>query len=166
LAFKNLTFGGKVEGKSLFSFGANEASYKALQSAAAGDVYDIEVVKNPAGFNDWVSAKKSDGVTSPSSTGGATNSSPAKVSAYTASPKSTYETPEERAVKQVYIVRQSNLSTAVAALSVGAKTAPTPEAIIDMAKRFEEHVFGSTKDEVESGTDGFADLDTMDDMPQ
>lgn len=146
------------------SFGANKPSYDVLMSAQSGEIYDIEVFKNPQGFNDWIGAQKSTGA-APASTptvGSINNKHTA--TAYTATPKSTYETPEERAIKQIYIVRQSNITAAIAALSVGAKSPPKIEDIIDTAKKFENHVFGSTKEDVPVEK-SFDVLDTMDDDP-
>ena len=54
------------------------------------------------------------------------------------SPKSTYETSEERAKKQIYIVRQSSISSAIA-LYPKAKN----EQILETAKLFEDYVFGN-----------------------
>lgn len=166
MAFKNLTFQGKVEGKALFSFGANEGAFKVLQNAAAGEVYEIEVVKNTQGYNDWVSATKSNGAAAPASSASAPGRSANTPSTggYTAT-KSTYETPEERAKKQIYIVRQSSIGAAIESLVVGAKTPPKTDEIISRAKEFEAFVFGDSADEDVSGTDGFKDLDEMDDIP-
>lgn len=61
-------------------------------------------------------------------------------------PKSNYETAEERAKRQVYIIRQSSLSTAVAALSVGAKKVE-PSEVIKLAKQFEAYVFDTEYDD-------------------
>lgn len=159
LAYKNLTFQGKVEGKKIMSFGSTEAAFKTLSLATSGEVYDIEVVKNAAGYNDFVSAVKANGA-SPASV--ATQRSAGVTG--TTTPKSTYETPEERAKKQIYIVRQSSLSTAADLLSVGAKTAPDPLAVIEVAKKFESFVFGSTTPAPsEVGATDFSDL--LDDIP-
>ena len=62
-----------------------------------------------------------------------------------ASPKSTYETPEERAKKQVYIVRQSSISAALTYTSqikdyFKGTDNPINE-IINIAKQFEHYVF-------------------------
>lgn len=151
------------------SFGGNKPSYDVLVNAQPGEVYDIEVIKNAKGYNDWVSAKKSDGTaTTPASSAQPPRAGSASGSTYSASPKSTYETPEERAVKQIYIVRQSNISAAISALSVGAKAPPKVDEILAVAKEFENHVFGSTKAPVDKGTEGFKDLESDDfpDMPQ
>lgn len=111
-----------------------------------------------------MSAKKSDGVTTQGHTPQPASATPASGKTYAASPKSTYETPEERAVKQIYIVRQSNIASAINLLSVGAKSAPPVDAVLEVAKQLEAHVFGSTKEEVKPDMT-FGDLDTMDDVP-
>lgn len=82
---------------------------------------------------------------------------------YTAT-KSTYETPEERAVKQIYIVRQSSISSAIGLLTTGAKVPPDADAVLEVAKKFETFVFGSTKEPIDVTT-AFDELDTMDDIP-
>ena len=50
---------------------------------------------------------------------------------------SNYETAEERARRQVYIIRQSSLGTAVELLGSGASVAD----VINTAKQFEAYVF-------------------------
>ena len=62
-------------------------------------------------------------------------------------PKSNYETSEERAQRQVYIIRQSSLSNAVAALAVAAKKAPSANEVIQLAKQFEAYVFDTEFDD-------------------
>lgn len=61
-------------------------------------------------------------------------------------PKSNYETAEERAKKQVYIVRQSSLANAVATLAIGAKKVE-PAEVIKVAKQFEAYVFDTEFDD-------------------
>lgn len=157
IAYKNLTYQGKVEGKKVMSFGATANTFNELANASSGDVYDIEVVKNEKGYNDWVSAKKS--------VGGSTNSSPTQASARSSSaspsPKSTYETPEERAKRQVYIVRQSSISSAIELLGTGAKSAPKVDDVIAVAKEFEAYVFGDEKAKVDQPLT-FDDLENPD----
>lgn len=69
----------------------------------------------------------------------------------TASPKSTYETPEERARRQVLIVRQSSISSAVEFVNGLSKTAEhTPEKVVEVARIFESFVMGT--DEVGMAT--------------
>ena len=74
-------------------------------------------------------------------TGGKTNTPAPYVS-----PKSTYETPEERAKKQLYIVRQSSINAAIA-LGAQGKVLPTVDLILEVAKKFEAHVFGEDFDD-------------------
>lgn len=140
VAFKNLTFQGKVEGKKIMSFGATKDSFSVLATAQANDVFDVNVVKNDKGYNDWVSMTKGtvDGAAAPQQT--AAGHSPAgNATART----STYETPEERAKKQVYIIRQSSLSNAIDTLAVGSKSALKADEVIDLARKYESYVFGT-----------------------
>ena len=146
VAYKNLTFQGKVESKKLFDFGVQAETFKSLVVARPSDVYEVDVVKNAAGYNDWVKVTKGDpngsvvGTgTTPTSQQGARNVSG---TAQQSGTKGGWETPEERAKKQIYIIRQSSLSTAVAALSVGSKVHPTVKDILDYAQQFEAFVFG------------------------
>jgi hypothetical protein len=67
-----------------------------------------------------------------------------------ASPKSTYQTAEERAQTQVYIVRQSSITQAIAFFNLNEEHKVSPEKILDIAKQFEAHVFGNQ--EVDSGS--------------
>lgn len=151
----------------MFSFGANAGSYLALKDASPGDVFDIEVVKNDAGFNDWVVAKKLDGVAAPNLTPSASSTSISTgKSGFTPAPKSTYPTEDERAKTQIYIVRQSNLNTAVATLAVGAKSVK-PEDVIKTAKLYEDHVFGTSSNPVAPAVtfDVTTAFDDLDDFP-
>jgi hypothetical protein len=159
VAYINRTFKNKVEGRKIMAFGATAETFKTLSNATKGDVFDVEVVKNDAGYNDWVSAKKSDG-----SAASATNATrtAAPTSAGSTSPKSTYETPEERAKRQILIVRQSSLSTAVETLVVGAKAPPKKEEVVELAKYYESYVFGDNTAKV-AEPETFGDLE--DDVP-
>lgn len=74
----------------------------------------------------------------PTSSGG--NSSYSRGSS--ATPKSTYETPEERAKKQVVISRQAALNTAVASFG-GDVAAKTEDEILARAKVFEKFVYAN-----------------------
>jgi hypothetical protein len=136
VAFKNLSFNGKVEAKKLFDFGAQADTFKILATAKGADVYEVDVIKNTAGYNDWVKATK--GTATNVSTGSTT---PAVASSAGSTQKGGWETPEERAKKQIYIVRQSSISAAVNALSVGVKTPPKANEVIEYARELEAFVF-------------------------
>ena len=134
VAFKNNTFG-KVESKKLMPFGANKAAFDALVNAAVGSIFEVTVSKNDAGYNDWTAVVQAPpGAVAQGSINGAGN---AKVTGgNTVQVKSTYETPEERAKKQVYIIRQSSISSAVDTLTAGAKSAPTSDAVLALAQTY------------------------------
>jgi hypothetical protein len=139
VAYKNNSFQGKVEGKKVMSFGATKDSFATLAQASPGQTYEVTIVKNDKGYNDWVSmAQAVPGAASPAAP--AATGSPGKPAA---SPRSTYETPEERAQRQVLIVRQSSLSSAAAVLTAGAKVPPSAQAVVALAKEFEAYVFGT-----------------------
>lgn len=124
---------GKVQGKKLMSF-VNENVFNVLASSQSGEVFDITSEKDDKGYWQWTAINKAD-ATTPSASGGA-KALP--------SPKSTYETPEERARKQVYIVRQSSLANAIAYYT-GADVDVTQ--IISTAKQFEQYVFDTQEGE-------------------
>lgn len=74
-----------------------------------------------------------------------------------ASPKSNYETPEERAQKQVYIIRQSAVNYAVNAGTL--LKLKTKEEILSLAKFFESYVFGVEFDDGSINTITNDDID-------
>ena len=124
----------KVTSKNIVDF-ANKEVYKILKEATPGDFFDVSLAKDDKGYWQW---KELVAATEAPS---AAFNSPAK-SAPTSSPRSTYDTPEERAKRQVYIVRQSSVSNAIELLSTGAKSPPKVEEVLDVAKKFENYVFG------------------------
>lgn len=153
IAFKDLAKG-QVSSKKLMSF-TNPVVYKTLVDAKNGEIYTIDMEKNEKGYWDWIKAVTSTSV----DTSNAVPPSKANVA-----PKSTYETPEERAKKQVYIVRQSSISSAIDYMNgTGAIKKATAADVIFCAKEFESYVFG-----LDTGITPLADLptvDTDDDIP-
>lgn len=132
LAFKGED--GKVLGKNIMSFGAAAVTFKVLAKAQGGEVYDITSVKNEAsGYWDWTNAAKGEA----GSALVASSASPPAVG----TTKSTYETSEERARKQVYIVRQSSLSAAINYIGDTKKVSTND--VIAVAKQFEAYVFST-----------------------
>ncbi len=151
VAFKNNTFG-KVESKKLMPFGANKAAFDALANAAVGSVFDVTVVKNDAGYNDWTACVQAapGSVAAQGSINGAGNAK--ATGGNVTQVKSTYETPEERAKKQVYIIRQSSLSAAIGSLSVGAKSALKASDVIAVAEEYYAWVMQSPEQAVKQDT--------------
>lgn len=140
IAYKNDTFQGKVEGKNLMPFGANAGGFNVLKNATTGQTYEITVVKNDKGYNDWTNATQVEAGAAPSPAQAPQRSSNAAAPAPSAARVNTFETPEERAKKQVYIIRQSSLSAAIGTLSPGAKSALKPADVIAAAKEYEAYV--------------------------
>ena len=121
---------GKLEEKKLMSFGGSAPSFNVLRSAVKGDQFNITNQKNEKGFWEWTEASRGTAPASPA----------AKPAGASPAPRNTYETPEERARRQVLIVRQSSLSSAVAFFNN--KKSATPDEVVDLARHFENYVFG------------------------
>lgn len=134
VAYKNLTFSGKIESKKLMPFGAQKAAFDALANAQAGAVFEVTVVKNDHGYNDWTAVVQAPpGAAQSASAGSINTGKTGSIMGQTTQVKSTYETPEERAKKQVYIIRQSSLSSAISMLTPGAKSPLKVSEVIDIA---------------------------------
>jgi hypothetical protein len=101
----NYSAKGESKTKTIMSF-ANPAIYNLIKTLKGGETLDVEFVKDDKYFN-WATAKVVE-QEAPSS-GGQVDTSPRKVES-----KSNWETSEERARKQVYIIKQSCLAQAVA----------------------------------------------------
>jgi hypothetical protein len=136
---------GKVTGKKLLDF-ANKDSYNLMAKAKAGEVYDITTEKNEKGYLDWVGVVPA--VALPEVPGGGetavrTEVSPTKKYGGRVI-GNTYETPEERLVKQAAIIRQATLNAAV---EFGAGD---EEAVLKTARRFETYVYTDLQARAES----------------
>jgi hypothetical protein len=130
---------GKLSEKKLMSFGGGADVYNFLKTAEPAK-YDVVTKQNDKGYWDWISISPAGTVPVAAKSGG--SASPA--------PRSTYETPEERAQRQILIVRQSSLSSAIEFFAMGGKKSVTTTEVIQVAKEFENFVFGKSVD-VESG---------------
>ena len=125
---------GQIQGKKLMSF-SNPTVFKAIQEFAKGDILNVEAVKDDQGYWQWKAVQKSDGsepvtTSKPATTGG-------KVTG------SNYETPEERAKRQVYIVRQSSISSAIELLKSNGNDVKVDN-VFSIAKQLEDYVFGNS----------------------
>jgi hypothetical protein len=123
---------GQVQGKKLMSF-ANPAVFKEIQEFAKDDRLDIETFKDDNGYWQWKNIAKEGEAPPKASTGGKAN---------TRVTGSNYETSDERAKRQVYIVRQSSISNAVDLLTASGKGVKVDE-VLSVAKQFEDYVFGN-----------------------
>lgn len=108
---------------------------KVLKDAKDGQEFDIKLEKNGE-YWDWVGINTAEDVEKePSKSNGQSTKA--------ATPyKSTYETPEERARKQIYITRAVALGQAVALIDANPSSSGSPEEAIRIAKVFETYLFG------------------------
>lgn len=138
---------GKVSSKKIMSFAAPDV-FKILSNSKQGDTFSVTTVKNDKGYWEWTAANTGGEVVGTKSAAGV-------------SPRSTYETPEERANRQVLIVRQSSVSNACEFFKLNPKKSPSVQEVLEVAKTFENYVFGKT-----SSATGVEALQAMeDDIP-
>lgn len=136
--FKNLSFGDKTETKKHNEYG-DKTVFNTLKDAQPGDIITIQRKKDDAGYWQWIGVGEGEDAPTPTKSGGST------ASAGNAAPKSNWETAEERAKRQIYIIRQSSLATAVEMLKTDKKS-PSVAEVLDVAKVFEQYVFGVNLD--------------------
>lgn len=129
--------GGQKRTQKIVSF-ANPASFAALKKATKGDLFEVEITKNDQGYNQFASAKPSDG-------SGASTNDAGPPSSNRSVPQNTgartFETAEERESRQRLIVRQSCLSNAISTLSPGSKGPLDPAAVKATAEDYVDWVF-------------------------
>lgn len=121
---------GKEGQQNLVSFGASKDAFLVLAAARAGQVFDIDTApqeKNPQ-YNDWVKAVEVAGTS--------TTSTSSKVG----TPRSNFETPEERAIRQVAIARQSSLERALEYFALVKPKTITSSDVISLADEFVQYV--------------------------
>lgn len=117
---------GKDSERKIMSFTFKEV-YETLKTAQAGDAFDVKLEKDGKYWN-WVEVKP-------------LGREAVEASSSSKKPVGTWETAEERAFKQICIVRQSSLSNAIAYLSHMEDKSSTPDDVIDLAKQFEAFIF-------------------------
>ena len=137
---------GQVANKKLMSF-SNPSVFNYIKELTKGTQVNVTTTKDANGYWQWTGIGGDGSVATP-------ESKPATGGRVTGS---NYETKEERAARQILIVRQSSLSSAVELLGTGKSVAD----VIATAKQFEEYVFG--KDANPTKEVNFDDLE--DDIP-
>ena len=126
---------GKTSSKKLMSF-SNPSVFNAAKNWQKGDSVNVVTQKDDQGYWQWTGIGGDEQVAE----------QPAKQSATpTRVTGSNYETKEERAARQVLIVRQSSVASAIAALAVGAKSSPSSADVIKYAKEIESYVYGQAQ---------------------
>jgi len=160
VTYKNKSFQDKVESKKHNQYGDKNV-FNALKEAKNGDVFTILRNKDDAGFWQWIGIESGANSAPSAAAPSANRAAPAATnSAPTAAPRSNFETPEERAKRQIFIVRQSSIGHAVELLKTEKKV-PSVDEVLDVAKRFEIYVFG-IRDE-ETTTEQLPKFDDLED---
>ena len=130
------TYDGKVKGMKVFPFKEQALVAAAFDGAQPGDVYETNFEKNAKGF--WQFAP------TPTKTGEKASVTPSAPAA-----KGNWETSDERAARQVMIVKQSSLSNGVAFLAAKYPKGIPDEFrvgdLIDVARQLEEYVLHNKK---------------------
>jgi hypothetical protein len=119
---------GQVANKKLMSF-SNPSVFNYIKELTKGTQVNVTTTKDANGYWQWTGIGGDGSVATP-------ESKPATGGRVTGS---NYETKEERPARQILIVRQSSLSSAVELLGTGKSVAD----VIATAKQFEAYVFGS-----------------------
>jgi hypothetical protein len=123
---------GNVASKKLMSF-ANPDVFKSAQTWTKNDTVNVNAQKDDNGYWQWISIL-GEGESAPVQA--KTTATPNKSTRVTGS---NYETKEERAQRQVMIVRQSSISSAVNVLTAEGKS-PSAKEVLGLAKTFENYV--------------------------
>lgn len=137
---------GRVAGKVLRDF-SDKTVYEACRGLQPKDVATVVIAKEAGRdgreFWNWKSVLR--GVTSPSNSGASPASAAKPTGRVTGS---NYETPEERAQRQVYIVRQSSVTAALKLYELEG-TKPNVNQVIQTAEFLKDYVFnGITAEQV------------------
>ena len=139
---------GQVANKKLMSF-SNPSVFNHIKGLAKGDSLNVQTEKDANGYWQWIGLGGGDSI---SETKQATPATGGRVTG------SNYETKEERAARQILIVRQSSLSSAVELVAATSTEPSTVDNVIAIAKQFEAYVFSKS-----TGIDAINEL--VDDIP-
>jgi len=139
------SFNGEARTQNIMSF-VNPDVFKKVQELV-GQTVEIILTKNTAGYNEWAAI-------GPLGSSPADAPSPASpmvpvglAAAATRVTGSNYETPSERAQKQVYIVKQSSIGSALEYLQMEGHGPHPVEQVIEVAQKFVDYVFDTPKPE-------------------
>jgi hypothetical protein len=132
---------GRVSGKKILSFNY-PLVFNTLKAAQGGEKYDVKSVKEGDYWN-WVEITKATGAGTPADVASVGKTA---TQTFAQGANDRYETKEERAARQVMIVKQSSLAQAVATLSVNpGKDKLQVEDVLQVAETYADWVLGSTK---------------------
>ena len=146
----------KTDTKKIMSF-VNKEVYDALKNAGSGSKWTISSEKEGE-YRVWKAAVQSDGGSSSGS------SRPVTAKGTPVSSRGDWETSDERARRQVYIIKQSSITSAIALLKTDKKN-PTVSEVIHTAQEFVDFVLGKEKLEDALNSAMKAAIDLPDDVP-
>mgnify|MGYP001560382725 CR=1 FL=1 len=134
------SYNGEAKTQNIMSF-ANPDVFKKVQELV-GQECEITLTKNAAGYNEWsaigeVGSAPVQGTEAPTGT-------PVGTGAAVRVTGSNYETPAERAIKQVFIVKQSSITAALTLLDKTGAFKPGQDNIsmvLHAAQQFVDYVF-------------------------
>lgn len=140
---------GENRTKPIMSF-ANPAVFAQVKDAKAGEKYVVKVVKDGEYYN-WASLVKVEG-----------DIVPTKPVAGGKVLGSTYETADERKVKQLYIIKQSSISNAIEFVKYSQRDGVEPYTvgdILDIAQEFVDFVYSTDEavEAVDRGNEGISE---------
>lgn len=145
------SFNGQNRTQNIMSF-SNPAIFAKVRGMKTGEEYVVEVTKNDRGYNQWASIEAASAATQDVS-------SASKTSVPTRTNVSTYETPQERAIKQLYIVRQSSISSALEFVKMSQADGITVAGVLDVAQHFVDFVFNQPSKELGQESGDLMDLE-------
>lgn len=141
---------GQIVGFKLFDFACPPGVWNTLKGAPTGSFFSVDREKDKSGkYWQWVGIHRQDAPSAASMASQTSNVGMIQGGVRPVPTKPTYETPEERAQKQVYIIRQSSIASAVDLLKDHGKQ-PNVDEVIKVARAFEAYVFGNTIEDLVS----------------
>lgn len=159
VTYKNLN-NNKVEAKQIFPFGMDRALFQRIKDLEPNQTYHVTQEKGDSGYWEWRDVSRQDApVQGTTNVANTTNRGPAAVPT---AGRPQYETHDERAKKQVYIIKQSSLSNAIEFLNAKNSKA-TVEEVLEIAQTFTDWVLQDARPQM---GDKQPSLDEMeDDIP-
>lgn len=147
---------GKIDGKKVMPFG-NKEVFDTLSKAQKDEFYTVISEKNGE-YWEWIAVARTNGAAPAPSTPPAASSGGNDKTTYRSG--GNWETPEERAVKQQYIIRQSCLTNAINFIEVQGKKNPPIGDVLEVANLLVDWVNAKPPKEDKDET-----LDIKDDLP-
>lgn len=133
---------GAIRKQNIMSF-VNPAVFRAVQDLQ-GETVDVTLTKNAKGYDEWAAVTAAaDGGTSTTVASSAT----ATGAAATRVTGSNFETPVERARRQVLIVRQSSLTSALKYIEIAGINVGSKQDVFGIAQDFVDFVFDDGEEE-------------------